>query len=137
MMAEHDIPSDFTSRISALKLEDPCESGSFGAVYRCTINTSEGTKEVAVKVLNVNPGRAVEKYDKAMRRELKVWLRLSKHPTIVPLLGIAHVGFQLPVLVSQWMPYGTLYIHLEQATLTASNKVELVRGVADGLRYRP
>jgi hypothetical protein len=82
-----DIPNDFTSQLFALKLEDPgpCESGSFGAIYRHNINTSEGTTEVcwininlsecinhppniyqvAVKVLNIDPGRAVEKYDKA------------------------------------------------------------------------
>ncbi|KAG1878180.1 kinase-like domain-containing protein [Suillus subluteus] len=70
-----------------------------------------------------------------MHRELKVWIRLSKHQTIVPLLGTAHVGSPCPALVSQWMPSGTLYMYLEQATITASNKVELIRGVADGLRY--
>ncbi|KAG1777033.1 kinase-like domain-containing protein, partial [Suillus placidus] len=47
-------------------------------------------------------------------RELKVWLRLSKHQTIVPLLGIAHVESPLPALISQWMPSGTLYMYLEQ-----------------------
>ncbi|KAG1851148.1 hypothetical protein F4604DRAFT_1934158 [Suillus subluteus] len=76
LASQHDIPSDFTSQISALKLGDPCTSGSFGAVYRRTINTSEGTKEVAVKVFKIDPGRAVEKYEKAMHRELKVWIRL-------------------------------------------------------------
>lgn len=64
-----------------------------------------------------------------MRRELKVWLRL-KHPTIVPLLGVAFLDPQapLPALVSQWMPSGTLYIYMEkQATiLTAPAKVALV-----------
>ncbi|KAG2342555.1 kinase-like protein [Suillus weaverae] len=132
---KHDIASDFTSQISALKLGRPCTSGAFGAVYRYTINTSQGTKEIAVKALNIAPGRAVEKYEKAMRRELEVWLKLSKHPTIVPLLGIAQVGFPLPVLVSQWMPSGTLYVYLKRATITASNKVELVKGVANGLEY--
>ncbi|KAG1812490.1 kinase-like domain-containing protein [Suillus subaureus] len=133
---QHDIPSDFTSQISALKLGDPCTSGSFGAVYRRTINTSEGTKEVAVKVFKIDPGRAVEKYEKAMHRELKVWIRLSKHQTIVPLLGTAHVGSPYPALVSQWMPSGTLYMYLEkQGTITALDKAELVRGVANGLRY--
>jgi serine/threonine protein kinase len=136
---QHDIPNDFTSQLFALKSEDPgpCESGSFGTIYRRNINTSEGTTEVAVKVLNIDPGRAVEKYDKAMRREIKVWLRLSKHQTIVPLLGIAYVGFPLPVLVSKWMPSGTLYMYLEkQGTITDLAKADLARGVADGLRYR-
>ncbi|KAG1719349.1 kinase-like domain-containing protein [Suillus lakei] len=68
-----------------------------------------------------------------MRRELKVWLRLSKHPTIVPLLGIAHVGSPFPALISQWMPSGTLYRYLEeQGTITASAKVT---GVVLGLKY--
>ncbi|KAG1802472.1 kinase-like domain-containing protein [Suillus subaureus] len=124
MIAEqrYDTLSDFRFQISALEFGNPCTSG--------TINTNEGTKEVAVKVFKIDSGRAVEKYE-------KVWLRLSKHPTIVPLLGIAHVGLPLPVLISQWMPSGTLYTYLEQPinTITASNKVELVRGVADGLGY--
>jgi hypothetical protein len=60
-----------------------------------------------------------------MHRELKVWLRL-KHPTIVPLLGIANVDSPFPALVSQWMPFGTLYSYLEEATLAPSAKVELV-----------
>lgn len=69
-----------------------------------------------------------------MHRELKVWLGLE-HPTIVPLLGIANVDSPLPALVSQWMPFGTLYIYLEEAILTASAKDGLVKGVADGLKY--
>jgi hypothetical protein len=60
-----------------------------------------------------------------MHRELKVWLRL-KHPTIVPLLGIANVDSPFPALISQWMPSGTLYIYLNEATLTPSAKVGLV-----------
>ncbi|KAG2342554.1 hypothetical protein BDR05DRAFT_964174 [Suillus weaverae] len=93
MTESHDIPSDFTSQISdAFKeIGQTYISGSFGMVYRCTIGTSEGTVDVAVKVFKIDPGRAVEKHEKAIRRELKVWLRLSKHQTIVPLLGIAHV----------------------------------------------
>lgn len=71
---------------------------------------------------------------KGMHRELKVWLRL-KHPTIVPLLGIANVDSPFPALVSQWMPFGTLYSYLEEATLAPSAKVELAKGVADGLSY--
>ncbi|KAG1724274.1 kinase-like domain-containing protein [Suillus lakei] len=134
---EHDIPSDFTSQISdKLRLAEPCESGSFGVVYQCTISTSEGTKEVAVKVFKIYAMRTTEKHQKAIRRELKVWLRLSKHPAIVPLLGIAYVGSSFPALVSQWMPSGTLYMYLEQGTITDSAKVGLVLGIADGLKYR-
>ncbi|KAG1727625.1 kinase-like domain-containing protein [Suillus lakei] len=133
---EHDIPSDFTSQLSEkLKLQKPCESGSFGEIHRCIISTSEGTKEVAVKVFKIDPGRSEEKYQKAIHRELEVWLRLSKHPTIVPLLGIAYVESPLPALISQWMPSGTLHMYLEQGTITGSAKVELVMGVADGLKY--
>ncbi|KAG2030010.1 kinase-like domain-containing protein [Suillus americanus] len=122
-----DVPSDFTPQISEkFKLAHPCASGSFSDVYQFTIETSEGTTEVAVKVLNINPGRAVEKCDKAMRRELKVWLRLSKHQTIVPLLGTAHVGSPCAALVLQWMPSGTLYMYLEkQGETTALAKAKL------------
>ncbi|KAG1777035.1 kinase-like domain-containing protein [Suillus placidus] len=106
--------NDLTSQIDD-KLESPVARGSFGQVYRRTIETSKGKAE-------------------EMYRELKVWLRLE-HPTIVPLLGIAHVDSPLPALISQWMPFGTLYIYLEEATLTASARGGLVKGVADGLNY--
>ncbi|KAG1812470.1 kinase-like domain-containing protein [Suillus subaureus] len=134
---EDDVPSDFTPQISEkLKLARPCASGSFGDVYRFTIEINKGTTEVAVKVVKIHPPkRSIEKIEKAMRRELKVWLRLSKYPTIVPLLGVAHVGSHLPGLISQWMPSGTLYMYLEQGTVTASAKAQLVTGIAEGLRH--
>ncbi|KAG2121407.1 kinase-like domain-containing protein [Suillus cothurnatus] len=135
-MPKHDIPSDFTRQISVLKLENPCTSGSFGVVYRHTIETSEGIAEVAVKVFKIDHHvRTVEEYEMAFRRQLKVWIKLSKHQTIVPLLGTANVGSAYPALVSQWMPSGTLYTYLEQGMVTASKKFELARGVADGLMY--
>ncbi|KAG2153876.1 hypothetical protein DEU56DRAFT_426715 [Suillus clintonianus] len=98
---------DFTTQISG-RLEYPIASGSFSEVYLLTIKSNEGTMEVAVKVFKIDHRRAMDKIQHTMRRELKVWLRLSKHPTIVPLLGIAHVGSLLPALISQWMPSETL-----------------------------
>lgn len=124
---------DLTSHIYG-KLESPVARGSFGQVYRLTIETSKGKAEVAVKVFVVDYPRAMGKIKKRMHRELKVWLRL-KHPTIVPLLGIANVNSPLPALVSQWMPSGTLCTYLKEATLTTSARVRLVKGVADGLNY--
>ncbi|KAG1777031.1 kinase-like domain-containing protein [Suillus placidus] len=116
---EDDTVDDLTSLIS--KLESPITLSSFSQVYRCTIGTSKGTTEVAVK---------------AMRRELRLWFRL-RHLNIVPLLGIAHVESPWPALVYPWMPSGTLYIYLEKqaTTLSASTKIGLVKGVADGLYY--
>ncbi|KAG1721518.1 kinase-like domain-containing protein [Suillus lakei] len=128
-------PIDFTSQISeTLKLESPCNSGSFGVVYRRTIKSSKNKMEVAVKVFKLDPGRAMEKNENTIRRELKVWLRLSKHPTIVPLLGTANVESPYPALVSQWMSSGTLSMYLKRV-IAVSAKVELVMGVADGLNY--
>ncbi|KAG2125944.1 kinase-like domain-containing protein [Suillus clintonianus] len=151
-----DIPRDFTSQISETlnSGEPPCDSGSFGVVYRRTIKSSEGTMEVcltnlsrpincpsnnhqvAVKIFKIDPGRATDKLEKGIRRELRVWLKL-KHSTIVPLLGIANVlDSQFPALISLWMSSGTLYTYLErQGTITASAQVELAKGVADGLEY--
>ncbi|KAG2358306.1 kinase-like domain-containing protein [Suillus spraguei] len=125
--------NDLTSRIHG-KFESPAAQGAFGHVYRLTIETGEGKAEVAVKVFVVDYPGAIEKMKRKMYRELKVWLRL-KHPTIVPLLGIVNVEFPLPALVSQWMPLGTLCIYLEEATLTASAKDGLAKGIADGLNY--
>ncbi|KAG0694026.1 kinase-like domain-containing protein [Suillus ampliporus] len=128
--------ADFTSQISVTsELRNSYDSGAFGVVYRRTIQSSEGTMEVAVKVFKIDPERAMETIEKGIRREIKVWLRL-KHPTIVSLLGTANVDSPFPALVSQWMPSGTLDVYLKEATtLTASAKVGLVKGVADGLNY--
>ncbi|KAJ8597345.1 kinase-like protein [Rhizopogon salebrosus TDB-379] len=122
--------SDLTSQITTLGPLVACSS--FGNVYRCTISTGEGTTEVAVKVFKIDR----ERFEKGIRRELKVLLTL-RHPTIVPLLGIAFLDPLWPALVSQWMSSGTLYIYLEKqaTTLPASAKVGLAEGVADGLNY--
>ncbi|KAJ8584512.1 kinase-like protein [Rhizopogon salebrosus TDB-379] len=122
--------SDLTSQIT--KHEPPVAYGSFGDVYRCTISTGEGTTEVAVKVFKVDK----ERFEKGIHRELKVWLKL-KHPTIVPLLGVAFLNPPFPALISQWIPSGTLrtYLGAQAMTLTAPAKGGLAKGVADGLNY--
>lgn len=131
---EDDTIDDLTSLIS--KLESPITLGSFSQDYRCTIGASNGTMEVAVKVITIDYNRAMAKLEKAMRRELRLWFRL-RHLNIVPLLGTARVGSPWPALVYPWMPSGTLYVYLEEqaTTLSASTKVGLVKGVADGLYY--
>jgi serine/threonine protein kinase len=126
--------NDLTRQIPE-ELGTPFASGSFGRVYRCSIKTTKGEAEVAVKVIMSDPSKAVEEFEKRIRRELKVWLRL-KHPTIVPLLGIAYIDPPLMALVSLWMPSGTLRIYLKEATaITFSTKVGLAKGVVDGLNY--
>ncbi|KAG1745547.1 uncharacterized protein EDB91DRAFT_153907 [Suillus paluster] len=135
--ASDDTPSDFTSQISGtLNLETSCDAGAFGVVHRRTIQSSKGTMEVAVKVFKIDAGKEMERINKGIHRETKVWLRL-KHATIVPLLGTANVDSPFPALVSQWMPFGTLYVYLEKATtLTVSVRDGLAKGVAEGLKYR-
>ncbi|OJA17937.1 hypothetical protein AZE42_03474 [Rhizopogon vesiculosus] len=78
----------------------------------------------------------MESLEKAIRREVKIWLRLE-HPNIVPLLGVASIKSPFPALVSRWMPSGTLYIYVKEraTTFTPSAKVEFVRGIAGGLNY--
>ncbi|KAG2740560.1 kinase-like protein, partial [Suillus brevipes Sb2] len=63
-----------------------------------------------------------------LRRELKVWLKLSKSAYIVPLLGVAKLDSPLSALVSVWMSSGTLSQYLENhaATLAPAGRVELV-----------
>ncbi|KAG1870428.1 kinase-like domain-containing protein [Suillus tomentosus] len=133
-----DAATDFTPQLSdPEKLGTSCGSGSFGEVFQYIVETSNGKVKVAVKVFKIDPLRATDKIENAIRRELKVWLRL-KHQTIVPLLGFAYVNFpsKSPALVSRWMSCGTLSTYLEEATtITASAKVSLVKGVAAGLEY--
>ncbi|KAG1719350.1 kinase-like domain-containing protein [Suillus lakei] len=126
---------DFASQI---KLESPVAHGSFGDVYRCVIN--EGKTEVAVKVFNLfanGSKRPLEKLENALRRELMVWLKLSKSTYIVPLLGVATFDSPLSALVSEWIPAGTLSQYLEKhaTTLAPSARVELTKGIAGGVNY--
>ncbi|KAG1731478.1 kinase-like domain-containing protein, partial [Suillus paluster] len=127
---------DFTSQIK-LK-SDPVACSSLCKVYRHTISEDKGkTVEVAVKVFVVDPKRSEGKDDSAMRRELAVWLKLSRSTYIVPLLGIAKVDSPLSALVSEWMSSGALneYIEKRATTLAVSARVELAKGVADGINY--
>ncbi|KAG0694702.1 hypothetical protein DFH29DRAFT_1006085 [Suillus ampliporus] len=60
-------PADFTSQISAtLELGNSYGSGAFGVVYRRTVQSSEGTMEVAVKVFKIDPERAMETIEKSV-----------------------------------------------------------------------
>lgn len=127
---------DFASQIKLQpSVTSPVVYGSFGEVHRCAIN--EGKTEVAVKVFVIDPKRSQEKLENALRRELMVWLKLSKSPYIVPLLGVAKFDSPLSALVSEWMPDGTLsqYLGKHAATLTPSARVELAKSVADGVNY--
>ncbi|KAG1799820.1 kinase-like domain-containing protein [Suillus plorans] len=129
--------TDFTSQLSDPEiLGTPIGFGSFSEVFGCIVKTSNGEEKVAVKVFKIDPSRDTGKIQNAIRRELKVWLRL-KNTTIVPLLGFACVEYKskFPALVSQWMPFGTLFVYLTKATITAFAKVALVKGVASGLDY--
>ncbi|OJA14206.1 hypothetical protein AZE42_09477 [Rhizopogon vesiculosus] len=135
LVSKETIIRDFTSQIYD-KLSSPVTTGSFGIVYRCTIESSERKTEVAVKVFKVDPGRTIDKLKTAMLRELKVWLRL-KHSTIVPLLGTAQVEPPLLALISQWMTSGTLYEYLKEQPIitTPSARIKLAKGIAEGLSY--
>ncbi|KAJ8591202.1 kinase-like protein [Rhizopogon salebrosus TDB-379] len=127
--------SDFTSQLA--ELGPPITRGAFGRVYQRTVVTNEGETVVAVKKFMIDHERAMAKMEMGIgHRELKVWLKL-RHSTIVPLLGIAFLDLSFPVLVSQWMPSGTLYNYLEKqaTTFTTPARVDLVKGVADGLNY--
>lgn len=85
----------------------------------------------------IDPKRSQEKLESALRRELMVWLKLSKSPYIVPLLGVAKFHSPLSALVSEWMPSGTLsqYLEKQAIALTPSARVELTKGVAGGVNY--
>ncbi|KAG1724281.1 kinase-like domain-containing protein [Suillus lakei] len=135
---QDEIFCDFTSQISGmLQGKESCGNGAFGWVYQFTIESSEGPKEVAVKIFNMAPhiGRAQEKINHGIRREIHTWLKLRDSTNIVPLFGFANFPeHALPALVSEWMPSGTLYDYLEKPAEIIA-KVNLAKGVADGLKY--
>lgn len=92
----------------------------------------EGVDKLAKVVVSARLAYRVLVASQIVRRELRVWRKLS-HENVVPFLGVAH-GFGLrnsTSLVSLWMPNGTLqsFIANHDNRLIATHRLHLVRHV--------
>ncbi|KAF9227031.1 kinase-like protein [Gyrodon lividus] len=135
---------DLTMMISGKGTSPTC-AGAFGKIWKCTMIRNHGTSnvhgsgtpvQVAVKTVEQSPKDG--EWDviyKHLRRELKVWARLS-HTNIVPFLGITCNFGPLPAMVSPWYENGSLSAYLDvHPELPLSKKLSLLRDVANGLQY--
>ncbi|KAG1769009.1 kinase-like domain-containing protein [Suillus occidentalis] len=91
--------------------------------------------QVAVKAIRFQPGEVGESQEKALRRELGTWKRLS-HKNILPLLGIAR-GFSPSIsMVSPWCENGSLAAYLQKPEgITMFDRLRLLQDVTSGLHY--
>ena len=92
--------------------------------------TLEGVDKPAKVVVSARLAYRVLVASQIVRRELRVWRKLS-HENIVPFFGVAH-GFGLrnsTSLVSLWMPNGTLQslIANHDSRLVTTHRLHLVR----------
>ncbi|KAF8836514.1 kinase-like protein [Paxillus ammoniavirescens] len=131
-----DIPN-LTQRLDRLH-QYPVECGSHGNVYKCKLLSKDnGYIEVAVKAFRHQVlATSEQQLSKALRREIKAWYQL-RHPSVLPLLGVAF-GFGITIsTVSPWISGGPLHAYLDKKDekLTLSGRFDLLQGVAAGLDY--
>ncbi|OJA13752.1 hypothetical protein AZE42_01526 [Rhizopogon vesiculosus] len=74
----------------------PSGTGGLGDVWKCSMSTLSGTRQVAVKTIRIPQGsdqKFVAKASRSLRREACVWIKL-KHLNILPLLREVAAGLQ-------------------------------------------
>ncbi|KAJ7590437.1 kinase-like domain-containing protein [Mycena floridula] len=114
----------------------PISGGGFSDVFRATLKQGTTTCEVVVKALRLS-WTDVEERELATRRlyrETYVWHGLD-NPNILPFLGTCDSKNLSPVpgMVSPYCPNGDIISYLNFHR--NANKLELIRGVAQGLKY--
>ncbi|KAL4266219.1 hypothetical protein AB1N83_003653 [Pleurotus pulmonarius] len=116
----------------------PAAHGGFADIWMCTLvaSPSPSNIKVAVKVLRSLGSDDMSKYEKRLRRELMVWLRL-KHPQVLPLYGVVSDFGPYPSMVCPWMDKGNLnnYLSGEGKSLDVEGRYMILRQVCDGLAY--
>jgi hypothetical protein len=103
--------------------DEPFSQGSFGAVYRATMN---GADVVVKQVLTLDDGARAQ-----FLKEVQVWNRL-RHPHVLPFLGACHVGKFF--FVCEYASHGTLPEFLKKGDNKKMTWGKL-HEVALGLRY--
>lgn len=116
----------------------PQHTGGFGDVWKCIWSTSSSNPAVAVKAVRVpdsSDTALLAKTARGIRREAHVWANL-KDDHVLSLHGITTGFGELPAFVSSWMEKGSLDNFLkQQAPLSISQKLDMSRQIASGLKY--
>ncbi|KAJ8755259.1 hypothetical protein K2173_019057 [Erythroxylum novogranatense] len=107
--------------------------GAFGTVYKVSLG-SQGIVAAIRRLVTSNIIQHLEDFDREVRA-----LGKARHPNIVPLNGYYWTP-QLQLLVSEYIPSGSLQIKLHErlpssSSLTWTNRLKIILGTAKGLAY--
>ena len=114
--------------------------GSYGAVYKCVLDTEERT--LAVKVFNLGQSR----YSKSFEAECEAMRRI-RHRCLIKIItscsSINHQGQEFKALVFEFMPNGNLdgWLHPKSQeptinnTLSLAQRLDIVVDIVDAVEY--
>ncbi|KAJ7585178.1 TKL/TKL-ccin protein kinase [Mycena floridula] len=118
----------------------PAAHGGFADVWKGVWRDGQHERLVAIKVLRsgVDDPLAEEKMKRRLAREMDAWKNL-KHPNILPLYGTTsdpEFG-RYQSMVCPWLQHGSVSKYMEQHgdILSMTDRLQLLREVAEGLRY--
>ncbi|KAK4405034.1 Serine/threonine-protein kinase-like protein [Sesamum angolense] len=106
--------------------------GSHGSVYGGVLKDGN---HVAVKKQSL--GLQKLRDNTKLENEARILSSLPPHPSLINLLGISHDPFGNRILVTEYMPNGTLHeiLHLSASPLPWSKRVEFAIQIAKGVRF--
>ncbi|KAJ6471534.1 kinase-like domain-containing protein [Mycena sanguinolenta] len=111
----------------------PVANGGFAWVYQGTWDDDGVIKNVAVKVIRKQDGTDLIKLNKRLRREVKVWNRLS-HENILELYGVSYDHGPFASMICPWMEGGTLSAFITPET-RINKRLKLLYDVGKALVY--
>ncbi|KAJ7915920.1 kinase-like domain-containing protein [Mycena leptocephala] len=134
-MVQPDSPPDIGHAVK-LAQQYMIANGGFGSVYQGMYSDGITRQAVAIKIFIKREIIDDAKFQKRLRREVKVWWRLQ-HPNVIPLLGISFDHGEYMSMISPWMEGGPLNSHLQKhaSTLGIEEKLKFLNEIADGLQY--
>ncbi|KAL0412751.1 UNVERIFIED_CONTAM: Serine/threonine-protein kinase-like protein [Sesamum radiatum] len=106
--------------------------GSHGSVYRGVLKDGN---HIAIKKQSL--GLQKLRDNTKLENEARILSPLPPHPSLINLLGISHDPFGNKILVTEYMPNGTLHdiLHHSATPLPWSKRVEFAIQIAKGVRF--
>jgi eukaryotic-like serine/threonine-protein kinase len=115
-------------RLGPYEILTPLGSGGMGEVFKA--RDTRLSRDVALKTLIVEAGRDAERF-RRFKKEAESTAALS-HPNIVAIFDIGEER-DIPYIVSELVPGGTLRDLLDRGPLPIRKLLELAAGIAEGL----
>jgi eukaryotic-like serine/threonine-protein kinase len=116
------------THLGPYEILSPLGAGGMGEVYRA--RDTRLARDVALKTLIVEAGRDAERF-RRFKKEAESTAALS-HPNIVAIFDIGEER-DIPYIVSELVPGGTLRDLLDRGPLPIRKLLELAAGIAEGL----